>query len=150
MRRHSKACVVKEASQKSNSSMSKVNFNPKLLPAWQRTPPLTKEKRASLLQEHRERVKLMKRDENLWKRNERKCFNMFLGHQHALDIKQEELYNKEREMLMKGTLKHPALPANPAPWGYASPGIRRCFPDTEKEEPAFPRAEKEEEKLPKP
>ena len=103
-----------------------------------------------MLQEKNERVKLMKRDDNRGKRNERNCFNKLLQLQQALDVKQEELHNKEREMLMSGTLRHPALPANLAPWGYASPGIPRYFPDTQKEDPAFPRAEKEEEELPKP
>ena len=119
MRHSSKDCVVK-------SNATHVKFNPKLLPAWQRTPPLTKEKRASLLQEHKERGELMRRAENHWKRNERKCFNKLLQLQKALDAKQEDLYNKEREWLMNGTLRNPVLPANPAPWGLPV----RVYPDT--------------------
>ena len=115
-----------------------------------RTAPLTNEKRASLLEEHKERVKLVKDKENWRKRNERKHFNKLLKLQQAHDKKQEELYHKEREMLMSGTLRHPALPANPAPWGYASPGIPCYFPVTQKEDPAFPRAEKKKKKPPKP
>ena len=133
---------MKSNIQKSNATHAK--FNPKLLPTWQRTPPLTREKRAFLLKEHKEHGELMRRAENHWKKDERKCLNKLLRLQKTLDTKQEDLYNKEREWLMNGTLKNPVLPANPAPWGWVSPGIPRYFPDTQKEDPAFPRAEKEE------
>ena len=150
MRHSSKGCVVKKNVQKSNATQ--VNFNPKNLPPWQRTPPLTREKRAQLLQYHRERHMLEKKAEAQWKRTERNCLKKLLQLQKELDDKQEKLYIKEREMLMSGRLKSPVLPANPAPWGFASPGIPRYFPTyCEKEDPSFPRGVKEEEeKMPKP
>ena len=144
MRTSSKDYVVK-------NNATHVKFNPKLLPAWQRTPPLTRDKRASLLQEHKERGKLMRTAEKHWKRTEKKCLNKLLQLQKALDAKQEDLYNKEREWLMNGTLKSPVLPANPAPWGFASPGIPRYFPTyCEREDPSFPREVQEEEEMPVP
>ena len=142
------ALQTMQTSSKAHSVKSKATharFNPKLLPAWQRATPLTREKRASLLQEAQERGKLMRTADKHWKRNQNRCLNKLLQLQKALDVKQEELYDKERKWLMDGSLKSPVRPANPAPWGFASPGIPRCFPKyCEKEDPAFPQEVKEE------